>query len=187
MHITSWTNAKAQGLKQYFTGIPCKAGHVAARDVSDRSCYLCKLQKAAAWKHQNAEKHAAANRAWAERNNKNVRRTQLKVRAKDPRGYWASSTFQNARKRALRKGVPFSITRQDLLDALTDKCPVFGTVFDFIGAGRITPESPSLDRARPELGYVRDNIAIISMKANAIKQNATWEQVRAVADWMQNR
>ena len=43
--------------------------------------------------------------------------------------------------------------------------------------------NPSLDRIRPELGYIVGNIAIISMRANLIKQDASAEELRQVASW----
>lgn len=182
----SWAQAREQGLKQYFTGVPCKHGHVAARDVSDRSCYECKLLKAAAWKKANADKHAEINRRWSAANPQTRRRTQLKQRSKDPKSYWAQSTFQNAKKRALLKGLPFTVTKQDIYEAAGETCPVFGTRFDFVGNGRIVPESPSLDRIVPALGYVHGNVVVISMRANAIKQNATADEIQRVAEWLRS-
>jgi len=185
--ITSWTAARLAGEKQYFTGAPCKHGHVCMRDVSDRSCYECKLVKSAQWKKMHTAKHAEVNSAWAKENPEKCRRTQLKSRSKDPKRYWASSTFQNARKRAVAKGIPFALTLQDVYDLAGTHCPVFDTPFDFIGNGRIVPSSPSLDRVKPALGYVPKNVAVISMRANSIKQNATATEIQRVADWLRTK
>jgi len=46
------------------------------------------------------------------------------------------------------------------------------------------PDSPSVDRIRPELGYVPGNVAVISVKANFIKGNATAAEIRLVAEWL---
>lgn len=182
----SWAQAKAQGLPRYFTGVACRHGHVAVRDVSDRSCYECKLIKAAAWKKVHAAKHAQINQTWAKANPEARKRTQLKQRSKDPKNYWAASAFQNARKRAEKKGVPFELSKQDIYVLAGDICPVFGTKFDFVGNGRIVPESPSLDRIVPERGYVHGNVVVISMRANAIKQNASIDEIQRVADWLRS-
>lgn len=40
--MISRQDAKAQGLKRYFTGKPCKFGHVAERFVGCHSCQECK-------------------------------------------------------------------------------------------------------------------------------------------------
>ena len=41
--------------------------------------------------------------------------------------------------------------------------------------------SPSLDRIVPEKGYVKDNIIIVSLMANSIKNQATPDQIQKVA------
>lgn len=44
--------------------------------------------------------------------------------------------------------------------------------------------SPSIDRIVPELGYVPGNIAIISWRANDLKKDATADEMRRIADWI---
>lgn len=39
--VITRSEAKALGLKRYFTGKPCKRGHVTTRKVSDKSCREC--------------------------------------------------------------------------------------------------------------------------------------------------
>lgn len=41
VEITSRQEAQAKGLTRYFTGLPCKRGHVAERFVSTRACAGC--------------------------------------------------------------------------------------------------------------------------------------------------
>jgi hypothetical protein len=77
--------AKEQGLKQYFTGKPCKRGHVSNRLLSTGVCLECsKLrcsqfhyenteynkQRRQKWREQNLDKANATNRNW-KKNNKN--------------------------------------------------------------------------------------------------------------------
>jgi hypothetical protein len=42
--IITRAEAKAAGLKRYFTGTPCKRGHIAERFVNDRACTQCSLE-----------------------------------------------------------------------------------------------------------------------------------------------
>jgi hypothetical protein len=42
MKILSLKTAKARGLKRYFTGKPCKHGHVAERRTANRVCMECR-------------------------------------------------------------------------------------------------------------------------------------------------
>jgi len=50
--------------------------------------------------------------------------------------------------------------------------------------GKVTPTSPSLDRRIAALGYTQGNVVILSMRANAIKQDATPRELRKVANWL---
>jgi hypothetical protein len=85
---------------------------------------------------------------------------------------------QNAKSRAARLGVPFDITHEDIV--IPEYCPVLGIKLSRDKRATM----PSLDRFRPELGYVRGNIAVISYRANTIKHNASTEEVERVATWM---
>ncbi len=94
--------------------------------------------------------------------------------------------LNDARSRAERAGVPFTITIDDLRAAypVDSRCPALGIPL-VRGVGFPTDSSPSLDRIRPELGYVPGNIAIISKLANSVKQNAAPSQLRSVAAWLE--
>jgi hypothetical protein len=41
-----------------------------------------------------------------------------------------------------------------------------------------------LDRIDNNEGYVKGNVAVISFRANTLKNNATAEELRAIADYM---
>jgi hypothetical protein len=93
-----------------------------------------------------------------------------------------------AKARAKKQGLPFTITVEDVKAVWPKdgKCPVLGIPL-FTNKGKVPgPNSPSLDRVIPDLGYVKGNIAVISMKANLIKQDETDPQVfRRIATWLQ--
>jgi hypothetical protein len=40
--IISRKEARAAGLKKYFTGVPCKHGHISERDTDKNTCIICK-------------------------------------------------------------------------------------------------------------------------------------------------
>ena len=96
--------------------------------------------------------------------------------------------FKNARSRATRDNVPFNLILQDLIDIATDECPVFNTPFVWGGAkmgkGKTRPDTPTLDRILPELGYVKGNVAFLSYRANRIKDNGTMQEHYDIADWI---
>jgi hypothetical protein len=60
------TEAKALGEKRYFTGEPCRRGHVAERFASTRQCAECLVQHKADWRGspENAAKDLAYSRAY---------------------------------------------------------------------------------------------------------------------------
>ena len=106
--------AKARGLSRYFTGKPCRRGHVVERWVANGGCATCKAaidrawgecnkpRKAAtmrAWQQRNKEHHAAITRAWRERNKPRKAATTRAWRAANPDQHKANKNASRARKR----------------------------------------------------------------------------------------
>lgn len=90
--------------------------------------------------------------------------------------------FRNARNRAKKKKVPFTITIEDII--IPDNCPVFPWIKLCLTNDKTEDNSPSLDRVIPELGYVKGNIQIISHRANTIKSHGTAEEHMIVAEYI---
>jgi hypothetical protein len=82
--------------------------------------------------------------------------------------------------RAKKFGVPFSLTLDSI--QVPERCPVFGFSLQ-IGSGRPEYNSPTLDRIIPELGYVEQNVIVVSKLANGIKSSATPAQILAVGEF----
>ena len=49
MKLISRQEAIQQGLTRYFTGLPCKHGHVSEKLLSNRTCIECQLPKKKQW------------------------------------------------------------------------------------------------------------------------------------------
>lgn len=84
--------------------------------------------------------------------------------------------IQDARKRAMRLGVPFTLKKEDIV--IPAQCPVLGIelVQQF---GQASDASPSLDRIVAEKGYTKENTIVISMRANRIRNDGShWEHLR---------
>lgn len=73
--------------------------------------------------------------------------------------------WERARRRAKRRGVPFALQRDAI--SIPSECPVLGIPL-VVGRAR-SMNSPSLDRIRPEVGYVPGNVRVISDRANRLK------------------
>jgi hypothetical protein len=85
--------------------------------------------------------------------------------------------------RAKRKGIPCNLEHQDV--NIPDVCPVLGIPLRW-GNG-LTDNTPSVDRMIPDLGYVKGNCRVISMKANRLKSNASVEQFKAIVAYMEGK
>ncbi|MNS19674.1 hypothetical protein D3C72_513970 [compost metagenome] len=77
----------------------------------------------------------------------------------------AVALHSRARQRAARSGLPFDLHVSDVV--VPPVCPALGVPI-VIGDTR-SLYSPSLDRIRPGMGYVRGNTRVISDKANRLK------------------
>lgn len=87
--------------------------------------------------------------------------------------------FHRAKQRARLKNIPFTITLTDIV--IPTHCPILGLeLVRNKGGKRALPNSPSLDRINPTLGYVPGNVRVISFRANTIKNDATKEEIYKV-------
>lgn len=144
----------------------------------------------------NARNHAlraAGGEIWQERL-KYFREARKKFRSsekgraahKDKRKGKAFKTHlvQRARLRGRRRGFESTITVADL--EWPDFCPVLGIRLEYpvrggTNSGPIKDGYPSLDRWDCSKGYVPGNVVVISYRANTLKNNATAEELDAVA------
>lgn len=83
----------------------------------------------------------------------------------------------SARVRARQYGFPCTIRKSDIV--VPAACPILGIAM-VPGVGRQHDGSPTLDRRRPELGYVPGNVLVISLRANRIKNDATADELALV-------
>lgn len=118
----------------------------------------------------------ARSNAWVKKNLADVV-ARKKERRKDVR----KSLLESAQNRANIKGIPLSIRLEDII--VPTHCPILGIPI-FKSTGKPTSNSPSLDRIVPELGYVVGNIQVISYKANAMKNDASFEDLIKFAEWV---
>jgi len=88
LQLISRTEATAQGLAWYFTGVPCKRGHIDRRRVSNTRCETCERIAVSAWHTANPEKVKAAGKKYRDRYPERVkeqgRRREAKRRQKYP-------------------------------------------------------------------------------------------------------
>lgn len=68
-------------------------------------------------------------------------------------------------------------------EIMPKKCPVFNVPL-VKGKGKPHDWSPSIDKIDPKKGYIKGNIQVISMLANAMKNHANKKQLRQFARWV---
>jgi len=96
--------------------------------------------------------------------------------------------LKGARERARKNNLEWDLTVAHLREIMTDTCPILGVKFKlnkknlkWNKEGNDWRTSPSLDRIVPDKGYTKDNIIIVSLMANSIKNQASPDQIQKVA------
>ena len=79
---------------------------------------------------------------------------------------------RDAKKRAMKDGLPFDLTVEWIEERILDGCPLSGMQFD-LSPGMVNPFSPSVDRVKNHLGYTQDNCRVIIYGLNALKGTGT--------------
>jgi hypothetical protein len=91
--------------------------------------------------------------------------------------------LSSAKCRAKRLSLPFDLVEEDIV--IPAVCPVLGIPV-FKGAGKICDNSPTLDRIQPDRGYVKGNVAVVSQRANVIKNCGSAEEHERIAAWIRS-
>ena len=86
--------------------------------------------------------------------------------------------YNRAKTRAKEKGWEFTLELEDIV--IPERCPVFDREFVYGDKDWAC----SIDRIDATRGYTPDNIALISNRANMLKNNATTEELLKVVSWM---
>ena len=95
----------------------------------------------------------------------------------------AKVLLTRAHQRAMKKGVPYSITVDDI--SIPDFCPILHIPL-YSSTGQASPNSPSLDRIDPKLGYVPGNVQVISCRANMLKNDASIEELELLIAYLKD-
>lgn len=118
------------------------------------------------WRRENRERYLAGQRE-----------VNKRAREADP----VRALLYNAKARAKRKEVVFTIVKEDV--GQPTHCPVLGIELCYTTTSLHADNSASLDRIVPELGYVPGNVLIISWRANRIKCDATLDELKQLVSF----
>ena len=96
--------------------------------------------------------------------------------------------LHQAKRRAKNQNIPFSLSIEDLDSLYVTHCPITLQPLDwtreFVTNALPHDNTPSLDKNIPQNGYIRNNCAIISYKANRLKNNGTLDEHRRIVQYM---
>lgn len=112
-----------------------------------------------------------------EERKKGSRERQARYRAFHPELH----LYNSARSRAKKKGLEFSITLDDIV--LPELCPVLGIAMRK-NDNKCKDSSYSLDRVDNSKGYIKENIQVISNKANTLKNGLTPDLCDKIKEYM---
>lgn len=101
-----------------------------------------------------------------------VRDTLARSRKNNPE----RNLFNKAKGRAKACGFEFSLQKEDIV--IPEFCPLLGVKLDPWGH---KDGCPSLDRIDNAKGYTKDNIWVISFKANRMKNTASINELKVFA------
>jgi 5-methylcytosine-specific restriction endonuclease McrA len=99
--IITRAQAAAQGLKRYFTGVPCARGHVVERSVSNLTCLQCAAD--ARRQKYDPDKNRANGRRWREANREKVAANKRVYAGTPQRKAYAAEWYAANRDRIAEK------------------------------------------------------------------------------------
>lgn len=91
--------------------------------------------------------------------------------------------YTHAKHRAKKAGIPFSLSLEDMPD-IPKFCPIFPRIKLKINKRHMGNCSPSLDRIVPKLGYIEGNVAVISARANTLKNSLTLNNIENILNYI---
>lgn len=162
----TWSDAKRFGIKFYVSPKPCYKGkkHSRIRVTANRGCLDCFKER-----NKGAD---SINKITKWKNNQSYKEKMI------------STVKYRHKKKKYKEVFNLDVTKV----VFPEICPVLGIKLNyFSNPDRNAEGIPNIDRIDNNIGYVMDNIQIISAKANRIKNNGTPEEIMKVAEYVNRK
>jgi hypothetical protein len=183
--------------KKYYIGSSCKKCGENKRYVSNHSCLNCSkinrekeknkiyYQK---WKNKKRNKEELDNIKEKQKksrkkyydNNKNVLKQKLNDKKQLLDSFYVKKALCQIKSKCKKNNIPFSISEKDIV--IPEYCPVLGVKL-VMNKGKFKDDSPSIDRIITDLGYVENNVIVVSWKVNRIKNNSNIIDLIKISDF----
>jgi len=154
--IMTVAQARAIGSKYYFTGRPCKHGHIDVRLITG-GCYTCKKLNTSSQKRANAEHYKQKTHEWRVANRDRTREIQRAYYARNAAAIRAEQSFIRAER--LKRVVPWS--EKELIEEFFANCP------DGMSVDHVIPLQGELVSGL----HVRANLQYLDLNLNKAKNN----------------
>ena len=191
--ITSRAQAKAAGLKTYFTGNPCPQGHIANRKTKSGTCVECCNQGTKQWHAKNADHNADYGkeyrkkrgdellkakrnyqREWIAQNKDEKRRRDAEYekqkREEKNASFLASRAAITKRYESARHSAVPAWADHDLINDMYQLAQVFRSIGLDIHVDHIVP----LQGKTVSGLHTHDNLQLMIRSANQAKGNRIW-------------
>lgn len=106
-----------------------------------------------------------------------IKRYVKKYKLKYPEKY----LYVICRKRSKIRKLEFNLDRKDII--IPEFCPVLGIK---ITNGQNRNSSPAVDRIDNTLGYIKNNVIVVSFKANSLKRDSSFVERQQLVDFYSN-
>lgn len=137
----------------------------------------------AKWRDSQARwRNSPRNKEKEKKRRNRARERELFAAKKRNLETWPQTVISHIRSRAKQQGREFDLVVSDIV--VPDICPVLGIPL-IAGAEAPLDNRPSIDRFDNNRGYTKDNIRVISHRANHLKRDATVDEMRRILHYME--
>lgn len=150
--------AKEAGDMFYFTGKPCKRGHIAPRYTKTHACIECGKE---VYIPKDNDKYRYQNTFY--------------------RQYIARKQAAN------RKGIPFTIEFDQIEQPSHCPILGLELNYGWSGENMRDPAKATIDKLIPKNGYVPGNVFVISWRANKLKSDMTLQELESIMKYIKER
>lgn len=167
---SSRKEAMAIGSKRYFTGKPCKHGHIAPRYTKGVKCVECQRIGKNKYREDNIERLREWDREYAKRNTTKRKENTLKWRKENPE----KNLTQKSRRRALKRNAfPSWVSKNQELEIERVYALAKWMTQAIDASFHVDHIFPMISDFMRGL-HVPENLIVLSAKDNLCKNNTWW-------------
>lgn len=150
--------AKENNEPTYFTGKPCKRGHISPRRTSNYICMQCAIE---VYNISDRDNYRFGNTFYRQ--------------------------FCQRQQAANQKNIPFTILFNEIEQPEYCPVLGIKLNYGWSGLNRRDDAKATIDKVIPEVGYVPGNVFVISWRANKLKGNMTLDELQKIMNYIKDK